>query len=343
MKHQGYLTCLLALLFCVPAFAEPQDIDKALTDLAEKLVTPIKENSKKKVTVLDFTDLQGSPQGELGRYIAEQLTVNFVMSKKDFAVLDRANLKSILAEHKLTATGLVDPANAKKLGQFAGVDAIILGTTVPKGNSVSLTAKIITTDTAEVVGAARSEFKNDDTVLQLISKPPAPSTSEPEKKRAALASKQFGNVNVIVEGLRKLDNEQVQVDLIMQNKSSKEVVAVALYHEACYVPPCAVRGSLMGADGTQFFTDDSALTGIRSMEVSPKGLTEVETNGENKVSIIFQPQRRPAEHVTSYRLQLDVVINQSYKASTYDNYRQPTQGLPQFCKINNLVLDIPAP
>ena len=28
----------------------------------------------------------------------------------------------------MTATGLVDPENAKKLGQFAGVDALIIGT-----------------------------------------------------------------------------------------------------------------------------------------------------------------------------------------------------------------------
>jgi len=42
------------------------------------------------------------------------------MSKRDFSVLDRANLNSILAEHKLTAKGLVDPENAKKLGMFSG-------------------------------------------------------------------------------------------------------------------------------------------------------------------------------------------------------------------------------
>src|SRR5215468_7972996 len=101
-------------------------MDNELSVLAEKLAVPIKEHGKKKVTVIDFTDLQGG-SSELGRYIAEQLTVNLVMAKRDFAVLDRANLKSILAEHKLTASGLVDPENAKKLGMFAGVDALILG------------------------------------------------------------------------------------------------------------------------------------------------------------------------------------------------------------------------
>jgi len=42
-----------------------------------------------------------------------------------------------MTEHKLTATGLVDPENAKKLGMFAGVDALVLGTMVSRvGNTM---------------------------------------------------------------------------------------------------------------------------------------------------------------------------------------------------------------
>src|SRR5689334_739782 len=109
---------------------QAQEIDKELSDLTEKLAVAIKDHGRKKITVLDFTDLDGHTT-ELGRYIAEHLTVNFVIGKREFSVLDRANLKSVLAEHKLTATGLIDPENAKKLGQFAGVDALILGTITP--------------------------------------------------------------------------------------------------------------------------------------------------------------------------------------------------------------------
>jgi curli biogenesis system outer membrane secretion channel CsgG len=172
MKSLRLLTAVLCIASCSHAFAEVQDIDKELSDLSERLALPIKDHGKTKVAVIDFANLDGSSAGELGKYIAEQLTVDFVMGKRDFSVLDRANLRNILAEHKLTSQGLVDPDNAKKLGQFAGVDALILGTIIPKGtHTVSLTAKIITTDTAEVIGAARAEFKADDTVQQLESKP----------------------------------------------------------------------------------------------------------------------------------------------------------------------------
>lgn len=169
MKLKHIFPVILGIVFCGHAVA--QDMDKELADLTEKLASPIKEQGKKKIAVVDFTDLQGTSSGELGKYIAEQLTVNMVLVKRDFSVLDRANLKSILAEHKLTATGLVDPENAKKLGQFAGVDALIFGTIVPKGNDISLTTKIITTDTAIVIGGARAQFKSDDVVKELIAKP----------------------------------------------------------------------------------------------------------------------------------------------------------------------------
>lgn len=196
---------MIVLLLANQSFAEVQEIDTELSKLAERLAAPIKENGKKKVTVLDFTDLQGG-SSELGRYIAEQLTVDLVMAKRDFSVLDRANLKSILAEHKLTSQGLVDPDNAKKLGQFAGVDALILGTLTPKDQMISFTAKVITTDTAEIVAASKGEFKTEPTVQKLLSratKVDSGSTSgETPPPKATAPRKLFGDLQADVESFR---------------------------------------------------------------------------------------------------------------------------------------------
>jgi curli biogenesis system outer membrane secretion channel CsgG len=141
---------LAASVLCSSIAGRAQDMDKELQTLAEKAAAAIKEQGKKKVTVLDFTDLDGNST-RLGRSVAEEIEVNLVMTKRDFSVLDRANLRKILAEHKLTATGLIDPENAKKIGMFAGVDTLILGTLGTKGtNSITATAKLITVDTAEI-------------------------------------------------------------------------------------------------------------------------------------------------------------------------------------------------
>lgn len=213
---------------------QAQDMDAELSKLAVNLAAQIKDQGKKKVTVLDFTDLEGG-SSELGKYIAEQLTVDLVMDRKDFSVLDRANLKKILDEHKLTAEGLIDPDTAKKVGMFAGVDAIILGTVAPKGENATLTAKIITTDTAEIVGAGKAEFKEDATVQQLLSSPVKTNSvdsaaQEPPKRDfdASQSSYDFGPLKVSLDSFRVLQNGQIVAALLFKNTSTNNAIRVAL-------------------------------------------------------------------------------------------------------------------
>lgn len=236
MKPLRIFAAILGIALAGQAIAETQDIDKELADLTEKLAKPITERQKAKIAVIDFTDLEGNPKGELGKYIAEQLTVNFVTTKRSFAVLDRANLKKILAEHKLTAQGLVDPENAKKLGQFAGVDALVIGTIIPKATkTVSLTAKIITTDTAEVAGAARAEFKIDETVQDLMAKAVQVENNTEASGSGATqqpaAPKLFGDLIGKVQSIKLLPGDNVygaaSTTLIITNTSATTTYGVA--------------------------------------------------------------------------------------------------------------------
>ena len=177
------------------------------------------------------------------------------MTKHDFSVLDRANLRNILAEHKLTSKGLVDPDNAKKLGQFAGVDALILGTIIPKGtHTVSLTAKIITTDTAEVIGAARAEFNADDTVQQLESKPVAESNAggasgllQDEKPQVV---KSFGDLRVELQSLKIVNGKEYLLTMTVVNQSPKRTIWVAVNHDT--------RAQITDAQGSQFLVEGNA-------------------------------------------------------------------------------------
>ena len=160
------IAVITALSLCSAFGAET--LDSQLSTLSQTLAAKIKDSGRKKVTVLDFTDLEGKKVTQFGRYIAEQLTVNLDSSKKEFTIVDRANLKRILDEHKLTVSGLVDPENAKKLGQISGVDALILGTVADLPNSVKVFAKIIATDTADVAGSGECRVTKDDEVKYLL-------------------------------------------------------------------------------------------------------------------------------------------------------------------------------
>lgn len=282
MNSQRFIVVFLCIVMCGHAFAQTADIDTGLSDLADKLATQVQGSGKKKVTVIDFTDLEGSSDGELGKYIAEQLNVDLVMGKRDFSVLDRANLKSILAEHKLTATGLIDPDNAKKLGQFAGVDALILGTITPKGQSIKLTAKIITTDTAEIVGAARTEFKMDDTVQNLMTQP-SPQTnaaafgagdsdSQTAPAPAPAVVKKLGDLKVELQSLTIVNNSQYLLTMALSNVSKRRNIYVALRGGFTG----NAHGSVFDPSGFEFMDSDRDVSGIPStlLQYPSNGFTE---------------------------------------------------------------------
>ena len=313
MKFKRFVAVVVCALWCCSAFAQSQGIDKEIAALAEKLAAQVKESGKKKVTILDFTDLQGN-SSELGRFLTEELSVGLVERRSGFSVMDRANLKTILAEYKLTVDGLVEPENAKKLGQFSGVDAIILGKVTPLKDEVNITVKIIATDTAETVGAASGRIPMGKEIEHLLASELGNSrstqtNSSTDKKSAeqtkpvppSQPSQTFGNLSVSLESLRGLNDGSIAVNLVFQNKSDKSSIAVAAFAGPnCYVPPCELRSSLTAADGTEYDCHDDGITGIQTMRTRPERLTEIQPGGEIKTSFKFYTRGRLGERVTSF-------------------------------------------
>src|SRR5262249_45218027 len=71
------------------------EVKQLSTQIAEAIV----QSGRKTVAVVDFTDLQGSVT-ELGRFLAEEFSVSLAVAAKDFQVIDRTNLKTLLQERK---------------------------------------------------------------------------------------------------------------------------------------------------------------------------------------------------------------------------------------------------
>ena len=154
-----------ASLFAVSSGA--QDFERQLAPGADAVARVADKAGAKTIAVIDFVDLQGDVT-ELGRFLADELGTTLAMTERRFKIVDRANLKVLLEEHKLSISGLVNPANAKKLGQIAGVDAILLGTITPLSDNVQLSVKLIATDTAYVLGASRGTLARTKTIEELL-------------------------------------------------------------------------------------------------------------------------------------------------------------------------------
>ena len=135
--------------------------------LSSFLAERITASARKTVAVTDFTDLQGNVT-ELGRFLAEELSVALAGNARTFEVIDRTHLKALLQEHKLSATGLIDPQTARKLGQIAGVDALVTGTITAFGDSVRLSAKVLDTSTAKIIGASTTDVPKTKAIEELL-------------------------------------------------------------------------------------------------------------------------------------------------------------------------------
>lgn len=205
MRGRHYLVFALCLSVAVAINAET--LNTEMTTLAASLTKAIAAKGLTNVAAVDFTDLQGQPT-ELGRYLSERLAVEMVMVG-GVSVLDRANIKSILAEHKLTEAGLVNPANARKLGEFAGVDVILIGN-VTTLDDIELIVKGISTESAAIVAAGRITFPKTADIQQLLNRgisplptvtagAPAAEASATVRPKQALAFKDIGSLRILLQ------------------------------------------------------------------------------------------------------------------------------------------------
>jgi len=163
------IVCVLSTIFFFSGFQYSIAYENEIKDLSSVMTVNIANAGKKTVAVVDFTDLQGNVT-ELGRFLAEEFSVALAGSGKGFEVVDRTHLKSIITEHKLSATGLIDPQTARKLGKIAGVDALITGTITPFGYSIRLAVKVLDTETAKMISASSGNIARTKAIEELLAR-----------------------------------------------------------------------------------------------------------------------------------------------------------------------------
>lgn len=169
--YRSRVVVISLLVLCVnigialPVMAYENEINAIATKMAQNIANA----GKSRVAVVDFTDLQGNVT-ELGRFIAEEFSVALLNAGQKFEVVDRGHLRTLLKEHKLSSTGLIDPETAQKLGKIAGVEALITGSITPFGDSVRLATKILDVNTAKMIGANSGNIPKTAAISELLGK-----------------------------------------------------------------------------------------------------------------------------------------------------------------------------
>lgn len=187
---------LSVLLVSTIAWGYEKEIEALSMTMAEDIAI----QGKEKIAVVDFTNLEGVVS-YFGKFIAEQFTIALSdAANKSFRVIDRNSLNSIIKEHKLSQTGLIDQETARQLGKIAGVDALVTGTLIPFGDNVQLIVKVLDADTADVIDAAKISIARTEAVNELLQKKIelAASTEPVEAKNVQKKNKE-GNSNAFFD------------------------------------------------------------------------------------------------------------------------------------------------
>jgi len=88
-------------------------------------------------------------------------------------LVDRQDIEKTLAEQELSASGMVNPAQAVKIGSLTGAKVLITGSVFEVDKDLHIVAKVIGTETTRVLGASVKGLIRDDLgplVTQLAAK-----------------------------------------------------------------------------------------------------------------------------------------------------------------------------
>lgn len=283
IKH---LKILILILFCASS-AEllSATLQETLPQIRDGLVKSLNERGEVKAAALDFTDFRGRTN-ELGRYLSEMLSVELVTAEK-VRVLDRANIDAIMQEHQLTAEGLVRAENAKKLGEFAGVDVILTGRIAQMDGQATLIVKAISTETAEVVAASTGKFELSPDMTRMMgmavgreSMGSAGGSSSSSRSASGasvsavdfIASKEFGSLVVKLRDIKTTKNGIIPVlncAFEFENRDLENTAVLAVNaipsntgHHRRIIINMTARGGLSDSNGTSWISLDSNKFGL---------------------------------------------------------------------------------
>lgn len=217
------IVCIF-VLFISPVYATT-DFDKEIDQLSGNLAEKIAAAGKKKIAVVDFTDLDGSVT-ELVRFLAEEFSTALAGTGKGFTVVDRIHLKTLLKEHNLSSTGLIDQNTIRQLGKIAGVDALVTGSLTPLGESVRINVKVLDIETAAVIEANRGNIAMTDAIKDLMGKgiisPTSPASgniSTPISRTRVETVQKIEEQNFVFEAIDcKVSGKNVTFSLLITNK-----------------------------------------------------------------------------------------------------------------------------
>lgn len=149
------LTAAILALMSISAHAA-ENLDRAVESLARQIVNSRPADAaplRVAVTAFVASDRRTT---QFTNFLMSALTGEMVaMSNGKFRVIERQQLEAALAEIEMQNVPVFSADSAQSLGNFLGVDALIIGDITPLADTVRLDARLIMVETVETIAQAR--------------------------------------------------------------------------------------------------------------------------------------------------------------------------------------------
>lgn len=157
---KGVLRRIVLAAALAAAVALPATAAQDMQDMAKAMTAAAAGRKIKRVAVVPFTAPRGA--GSYDGAVASERLVIQLLARGDLDVVERRFLDKVLEEQRLGVFGIMDQDTVKELGKVLGVDAILTGTVVElKGDRIEINARLINTQTAQVMAADTVKVAKD--------------------------------------------------------------------------------------------------------------------------------------------------------------------------------------
>lgn len=113
------------ILAILPCFLIAACVQYRIEDVPSK--PAFDHNFIKKIAVVEFSNY--ASREDAGRIIPDQIE-QLLINESGYEVINRMQLDHILREHNLSSRGILSSSTVRRIGQLAGVDALVVGNVV---------------------------------------------------------------------------------------------------------------------------------------------------------------------------------------------------------------------
>jgi hypothetical protein len=116
-----------------------------------------------KVAIVDVKsgDLNVARENQISDWFAMELM------KHGYGIVEREQVQTILKEQEFQASDLTSPSQAARAGQILNVPAVVTLSVPEYGNKISMTAKMIDVETAEIIWIGEGSARTGRTIATI--------------------------------------------------------------------------------------------------------------------------------------------------------------------------------